>query len=765
MAKKKKTGPKGGKRFIRLHEVTDSGITASGRSRTKSIVGDRYTVFNTDKLKTKYKLVRAYELVRNFEVEEKKVIDIDFGKLLAGKVYMATKKPHPSFPSDESYMTKSNSSFLYPNGKILVIVIESIWNALKTKINRYVLDIANEGYWADIYTVRNATAKNIRALIKSKSPKGALLVGNVPAAFYKHDGSKFPCDLYYMDTNGTWHETSESCVFDSHTNNVNPEIWIGRLFTPTNDGNDTGLIKEYFDRNHQFRFGKMEHRRNALSFVDDDWAGYPKKIYKAWKGFPASFKSGVDAAIKWPYNNKVYFFKGDEYIRHDIDNGKIDPGYPKKISASWKGLPSSFHSNIDAAVAWPTNDKMYFFKGNKYIRYDASNNKMDPGYPKTIGSAWNGFPNSFKNGVDAAFTWPNGKIYFFKGDEYIRYDSATNKMDGGYPKRIRNAWCGFPKEFQQKVDTAAIFPNNIAYFFSGNMYVRYDIGNTCVDKAGFDDCAFDSMFPGNVIDVITHPNETRASVYKEELLKPRSWVQLCAHSGPSSHSFSADPPSGYVSNAYLRDTEPPKAYFYNLFCCSSGRFTTSQYIAGWYLFDKAGGGNCEGLAVIASAKSGSMLYFEDFYEPLGNGKDIGNAFKDWWIARGPSHDDGEIFWFYGMALLGDPTLTWLKGCVPIPTTPNDGEVLNHFPRELTFEWNPIKISGVKYDVEVDALGALVGGKWAAATNQVWDLRYSISGNKLLYTFVGAQRGRWRVRSRFGGNVSPWSKWQYFRFTI
>lgn len=762
--KKKKATPSGKKRSSRLHEIADSGISVSDRSIKKTVRDENYTFFNTKKLNRNYKLVNAYEIVRNFDIIEEKVKVVDFGPIVVEAAYKSKKQRHPLFPTDESYMKDSSNLFLYPNGKILVIVAESIWNKIKSRINRYVLDLGREGYWADVYTVKNATAKNIRDLIKSELPKGALLVGNIPSAFYEHEGSNFPCDLYYMDINGTWNETDVSGVYDGHSNDVKPEIWIGRLFTPTNSGNDVNLLEEYFDRNHQFRLGNMEHRRNALSFVDDDWAGYPKKIRKAWKGFPNNFKNGVDAAVKWPFNNKVYFFKGDEYIRHDIDKGEIDEGYPKKIAQEWSELHDEFYNDIDAAVAWPTNDKIYFFKGNKYIRYDGGNNKMDPGYPKLIRDAWSGFPNSFQNGIDAGFAWPDGKIYFFKGDEYIRYESATNRMDSGYPKRIRDAWCGFPIEFQKQVDTAAIFPNNTAYFFSGNMYVRYDIGNMCVPKTGFDDCAFDYVFPSNMIDVITHPNETRASLFKDELLKSRSWIQLCAHSGTQHHDFSADPPSGIISNTYLRDNEPPQAYFYNLFCCSSGRFTTNEYIAGWYLFDKVGGGNCQGLVVVASSKTGSMLYFEDFYGPQGNGKVIGDAYKDWWIARGSSHDDGERSWFYGMVLLGDPTLAWYKGCVPIPTTPNNGEVLNHYPRGITFEWEPVTISGAQYDIEIDAFGALVQGKWSAETNQIWDIRQNISGNDFGYTFVGAQRGRWRIRSRIGNNVSQWSSWQYFRFT-
>jgi hypothetical protein len=118
--------------------------------------------------------------------------------------------------------------------------------------------------------------------------------------------------------------------------------------------------------------------------------------------------------------------------------------------------------------------KIYFFKGSEYIRFDIAADKADPGYPKTISSAtWNGL---WTSGIDAAVNFGNGKIYFFKGSEYICFNIAADKADPGYPKPISNwklAWTG-------GLDAAVNGGNGKIYFFKGSEYVRFDIA---ADKA------------------------------------------------------------------------------------------------------------------------------------------------------------------------------------------------------------------------------------------------------------------------------------------
>jgi hypothetical protein len=270
--------------------------------------------------------------------------------------------------------------------------------------------------------------------------------------------------------------------------------------------------------------------------------GYPKIISfpLRWKGLE-DFKDGAgnfDSILKSNDSKKYYFFKGDEYIRYDIEKEKADKGYPKKINENWIGL-NSFNrksTKIDtvivnsdntkyyffmgdeyisydieknfADVGWPglnsfkdgasnidtvliSNDrkKAFFFKGNQYISYDIKKKKVDKGYPKNILSKWPGLDkfSGGANNIDATLFNPNGtKLYFFKKNQYIRYDIKTNRIDMGYPKSITKNWKGlnkFKSKSESVVNGAFLSPDNKKYYFiSGNEYIIYDISDDKVDK-------------------------------------------------------------------------------------------------------------------------------------------------------------------------------------------------------------------------------------------------------------------------------------------
>jgi hypothetical protein len=185
-------------------------------------------------------------------------------------------------------------------------------------------------------------------------------------------------------------------------------------------------------------------RYTDISDGRDD--GYPRRIKGAWIGIPTSFQSDIDAALWRESNGKIYLFKGDEYVRLEGTNATMDAGYPRPIEGNWPGLPASFTSGIDAAFWRESNNKIYFFKGNQYARIDTETATMDAGYPRAIAGNWPGLPGSFTLGIDSALMRrDNHKIYFFRGKQYVRIDGETSAMDAGYPNWIDKNWMPFPR--------------------------------------------------------------------------------------------------------------------------------------------------------------------------------------------------------------------------------------------------------------------------------------------------------------------------------
>lgn len=153
--------------------------------------------------------------------------------------------------------------------------------------------------------------------------------------------------------------------------------------------------------------------------------------------------------------------------------------------------------------------------------------------------------------------------------------------------------------------------------------------------------------------VIVDTIMTSASDYKERLRDNYEWIQVHAHSSPYGHAFVSGEEWHTVYNYEIPGIDP-LTFFYMLYACSNARYVADDYMGGWYIFSDT----C-GLAAFGSTKTGGMFNFESLYRGLGNNKCLGEAFRDWcgiWSETYPE-------WFYGLTLLGDPTLIISSGLV------------------------------------------------------------------------------------------------------
>jgi len=259
-----------------------------------------------------------------------------------------------------------------------------------------------------------------------------------------------------------------------------PQGWISGFFKddypqlcPSGSPTHTDLNKDEPDRPYY-----DEARADAILAIQDQISKFKTALAAKYPSEAGAIllklgikaqPSVVDDAFAWP-NGKVYFFAGAKYFYYDMAADHVVQGYPFSIVDFWAGL-DPFANGIDAGFA-ADSTKAYFFRGDRYIRYDIAADQAVAGYPRAIAPNWKGL---WTCGIDAVVLWPNGKVYAFKGPQYIYYDLAADQVAGGYPRAIARNWHGL-EPFSGGIDAVFIAPTNgKAYFFKGGYYIRYDV--------------------------------------------------------------------------------------------------------------------------------------------------------------------------------------------------------------------------------------------------------------------------------------------------
>jgi len=195
--------------------------------------------------------------------------------------------------------------------------------------------------------------------------------------------------------------------------------------------------------------------------------------------------------------------------------------------------------------------------------------------------------------------------------------------------------------------TRAYFDKNHAYRTGAFLAPRHGLTYTEDDWAGSSEMRNSIGLAYPSYTAIAAPDTTRDDYVGNRLPDPaHEFIQLACHSSPSVHAFTR----GGSASSWAVNNAPPVAVFYNLFCCSSLRFTSADFIGGAYIYDTG----APGLAVVGSTKTGSMLQFPAFYGRLDT-EVFGEAFRHWFNALAPYSND-EIAWHYGMTIAGDPML-------------------------------------------------------------------------------------------------------------
>ena len=148
----------------------------------------------------------------------------------------------------------------------LVVVSNSIYDSLAYEIRTYAEDVhAIYGYGVYVEAVENATSEQLKSLILNYEDNlhGVFFVGNLEECLFEieedHHNPEYgyriwPCDLYYMDLDGIWSDTDNNGVYDTHTGNIDPDVFFGRLSAAglSSMGSEVQLISRQLRKSHDF---------------------------------------------------------------------------------------------------------------------------------------------------------------------------------------------------------------------------------------------------------------------------------------------------------------------------------------------------------------------------------------------------------------------------------------------------------------------------------------------------------------------------------
>jgi len=172
----------------------------------------------------------------------------------------------------------------------------SVQNALAT----YISDVESEGLTVELIEVSGGTHASLRNTLISKygtldDLEGCVFIGALPPLWFQTGwDEEFPCELYYMDMDGSWSDTDSNGIYDSFeagSGDEAPEIYCGRItaFNLTEEPGQTeaSLTVRYFNKVHDYREGLAVSNGKCCLYVDDPWRWwtnqYLNEIWQAWE--------------------------------------------------------------------------------------------------------------------------------------------------------------------------------------------------------------------------------------------------------------------------------------------------------------------------------------------------------------------------------------------------------------------------------------------------------------------------------------------------
>lgn len=241
-------------------------------------------------------------VAQNFELYENKQI---FSNMFTEEEYRTSTSVAPLCTSELSWNVAKrvySSGYTLKNQQTtsplyLLVVEDKLYPYIRSNIYDYAQIVsAKTGYDIEVVTVNSrGSAMELRKRLSDLRPRliGCFFIGDVPYAQYQIENednsgvnTTFPCDLYFMDLDGTWLDYCSNPgsegrftlgadgIFDWHVGSVAPDIFIGRLpyYYSLDNRPFEQLVNQYLERLIRYWEQPDGIKRKALSYINHDWA-------------------------------------------------------------------------------------------------------------------------------------------------------------------------------------------------------------------------------------------------------------------------------------------------------------------------------------------------------------------------------------------------------------------------------------------------------------------------------------------------------------
>jgi len=174
------------------------------------------------------------------------------------------------------------------NGVAIVIVDESLSESLSPQLDRFMLDLIGDGWSVVRHDVPRGGNKNLVANLQAarklrawilqryysarSTPHALILVGHIPIVKSGssnpdgHNRRPLETDLFYADVDGVWRDNGQGILRHNTIPSDHIEMQVGRIDFSNLDGalgDEVTLLKRYFDKNHDWRHGRLGDLRQA----------------------------------------------------------------------------------------------------------------------------------------------------------------------------------------------------------------------------------------------------------------------------------------------------------------------------------------------------------------------------------------------------------------------------------------------------------------------------------------------------------------------